>query len=428
MKVLVIGGGGREHTLVWKIKQSKKVSSIYCAPGNAGIAEIAECVDIKAEDINSLLRFAKEHHINLTVVGPEAPLVAGVVDEFKKEGLRVFGPDKRAAQIEGSKVWAKNILNKYQIPTGKAEIFDNPKVAVGYATRQKMPLVIKADGLAAGKGVIIANNEEEIRKAIDLIMVKESFGEAGKRVIIEEYLEGEEFSFIALTDGRDLLPLALAQDYKKVYDGDKGPNTGGMGCYSPVPLVSPQTYNLSWDKILKKIIYALFREGVKYQGVIYAGLIQTKDGPKVLEFNCRFGDPENQVIIPRLESDLIEIMEAVIEERLGKIKIVWSDKVALCVVLSSGDYPGSYEKGKIITGLKDAQILEGVILFQAGSAKKNGKVVTSGGRVLGVTALGSNFEEAIGKAYQAVEKIHFEGMHYRKDIGLRVKSLGVKRV
>jgi len=419
MKVLVVGSGGREHALVWKIAQSPKADKIYCAPGNAGTASLAENVQISAEDIQTLLCFAKDNKIDLTVVGPEAPLVSGIVNEFEKEGLKIFGPTREAAQIEGSKVFAKEIMTKYDIPTAQAAIFDNLVKAIDYIHEIGAPIVVKADGLAAGKGVMVCNTVKEAEEAVDLIMGKKEFGAAGSRVVIEEYLEGEEASILAFTDGKSIVPLASSQDHKRIFDGDKGPNTGGMGAYSPAPVVSDRLMEEINVNVLKPFVDGMRQEGVPYKGVIYAGIMVTKKGPKVLEFNCRFGDPETQPILMRMKSDIIPILEAVIDEKLDDRFIEWDERAAVCVVLAAGGYPGHYEKGFPINGLDRIDQLEDVIVFHAGTNLKNGAIVTSGGRVLGVTALGDNIKFAIEKAYRAVDLIHFKGMHYRKDIGKR---------
>jgi len=418
MKVLVVGGGGREHALAWKVSRSKKVKKLYAAPGNAGISRIATCIPVKAEDISSLLSFARQESIDLTVVGPEAPLAAGIVDAFRGEGLKIFGPTRAAARIEASKIFAKRIMDKYGIPTGEAHIFDTPEEAVRFVKNKDYPVVIKADGLAAGKGVVVASSFKEARDAIEKIMVDRIFGQAGERILIEEFLEGEEASFLAFTDGRSVLSLPLARDYKRVYDGDKGPNTGGMGSYSPVPTISNDTYRRIETQIIIPIIEALNAEGYPYEGVIYAGLMITEDGPKVLEFNCRFGDPEAQPLLMRMNTDLVEIMEAVINRELDEVRAEWNEKAATCVILASGGYPGKYEKGKVITGLEEVEGMEDVEVFHAGTALWDGKIVTAGGRVLGVTALGMDVRDAARRAYEAIGKIYFEGMHYRKDIGL----------
>jgi len=425
MKVLVVGSGGREHALVWKIAQSPKVEKIFCAPGNAGIAELAEKVEIKAEDIKALKQFALEQKIDLTVVGPEAPLVLGIVDEFEKEGLRIFGPRQNAAMIEGSKVFAKQFMVKYGIPTAAAAVFDDPDQALDYLNEMGVPMVIKADGLAAGKGVVVCKTKKEAISAVELIMKKKEFGKAGDKVVIEECLEGEEASILAFTDGKSIVPLASSQDHKRVFDGDRGPNTGGMGAYSPAPVVTERLMEEIDLNILKPFVEGMRQEGMPYKGVIYAGIMVTKQGPKVLEFNCRFGDPETQPVLMRMKSDIVPLLEAVVEEKLDDLMIEWDKRAAVCVVLASGGYPGNYEVGFPIEGLDRVSQLEKVVVFHAGTKvdqrlkteDQRPQVVTAGGRVLGVTALGDNIRFAIDKAYRAVDLIHFKNMHYRKDIG-----------
>jgi len=417
MKVLVIGSGGREHTLVWKISQSKRVDNIFCAPGNAGTAGLAENVNIKADDIQGLKKFALEKKIDLTVVGPEIPLVAGIVDEFEKEGLKIFGPTKAAAMLEGSKVFSKEFMLKHNIPTASAKIFDDEKAAIKYIQEKNGFVVVKADGLAAGKGVIVCKDIEEAEEAIHRIMVKKEFGESGKRVIVEDCLDGEEASILAFTDGETIVPMASSQDHKRVFDNDMGPNTGGMGAYSPAPVVTEELFNKIDKEILKPTISGMKKDGVPYKGVLYVGVMVTKEGPKALEFNARFGDPETQAILPRMKSDLTEIMMAVVEGKLNKVKIDWDSRAAVCVVMASGGYPGSYEKGKEIKGLAKASKLPDTIVFQAGTKKGDGKIVTAGGRVLGVTALGDSIKDAIDNTYKAIKLIDFNGAHHRKDIG-----------
>lgn len=419
MKILVVGSGGREHTLIWKIKQSKCPLKIYALPGNGGIGEIAECIKIKPEDINRILEFAQEIKPDLTLIGPEAPLSMGIVDEFKKRGFKIFGPTQKASQIESSKIFAKELMRKYNIPSPDFTTFDNPNAAKFYIEKKSCPLVIKADGLAAGKGVMVTSQKEEALSFVEKIMEEKIFGKSGERIIIEECLYGEEFSFMCFADGERVLPMVQAQDYKRVFDNDEGPNTGGMGCYSPVPIVSKEVYDFSLEKIIIPTLKALKKEDILYQGVLYGGLILTAKGPKVLEFNCRFGDPETQVVLPRMKTDLIEVIEGVIKGELEKVKIEWSEDVAVCVVTASRGYPGDYEKGKVITGLEEVDKLDKVLIFHAGTDKINGKWTTTGGRVLGVTALGCDFNDAINIVYNAVGKINFEGMHYRKDIGQR---------
>ncbi len=417
MKILVIGSGGREHALVWKINQSKKVKKIYCAPGNAGTAQLAENLNIKADDVAGLKKFAQENKIDLTVVGPEIPLVAGIVDEFAKDGLKIFGPNKAAAMIEGSKVFSKDFMLKYELPTAQAGIFDNSKEAIAYIEEMGAPIVVKADGLAAGKGVIVAKTKEEAIAAVKDIMEKKQFGDAGNKVVIEECLVGEEASIIAITDGKTVLSLASSQDHKRVADNDEGLNTGGMGAYSPAPIVTDQLMEQIDQTVLKPFIAGMQQEGIDYKGVIYAGIMVTKEGPKVLEFNARFGDPETQPIMMRMQSDIVPIFEAVVAGKLSGKKIEWKDKAAVCVVLASGGYPGKYEKGIPIEGIEKVDQLDNAYVFHAGTKLAGDKVVTAGGRVLGVTALGDGIKFAIQNSYRAVDLIKFKGMHYRKDIG-----------
>lgn len=417
MKVMVVGGGGREHTLVWKIKQSPLVKEIYCAPGNAGIERIAVCINIPAEDIEALAEFALNEKIDLTVVGPEAPLTLGIVDEFEKRGLKVFGPSKKAAEIEGSKVFAKELMERYGIPTAHYRVFNDPIEAGEYIKDKGAPVVVKADGLAAGKGVIVALSEDEALDGVKRIMKDREFGRAGDRIVVEEYLEGPEVSILAFTDGNTVIPMVSAQDHKRVYDNDRGPNTGGMGAFAPSPVYTPDIARVVEKEILKKTIDAMKRENRPYKGVLYAGLMITSKGPKVLEFNCRFGDPETQAVLPLLESDLVPVMQAVIDSRLDEAEIRWKDKKAVCVIMASGGYPRKYEKGFKITGIEEAEKIEGITVFHAGTAKEGDSIVTAGGRVLGVTALGDNLDSAARLAYKGVEKISFKGAHYRKDIG-----------
>jgi len=417
MKVLVVGGGGREHALVWKIAQSPRVGKIYCAPGNAGIAQMAECLSISAEDVKGLTARAEKEKIDLTVVGPEAPLTLGMVDIFRARGLRVFGPSQKAAEIEGSKAFTKELMKKYGIPTGESETFTDPAAAVKYVKGKGAPLVVKADGLAAGKGVIICRTVEEALSALDLILVQKAFGAAGAKVVVEEFLEGEEASFLAFTDGETVLPLPTSQDHKAIYDNDQGPNTGGMGAYSPAPVVTEKVHREAMEKVLIPTVRGMAREGRKYQGVLYAGLMIKDEKPKVLEFNARFGDPEAQPLLMRLKSDLIPVLEATIDGKLSHHKMELEDRASVCVVVASGGYPGSYEKGKVISGLQEAARVRDAFVFHAGTALKEGRVVTNGGRVLGVTALGNGIQEAIQRAYEAVAKISWEGAYYRKDIG-----------
>lgn len=417
MNILVVGSGGREHAIVWKIAKSRRVKKIYCAPGNPGIAQHAECVDIKADDISGLRELAIKEKIDLTIVGPEVPLTLGIVDSFEDKGLKVFGPSKKAAEIEGSKVFAKNLMQKYAIPTSGFKVFKDPKDAKDYIKEHSYPLVVKADGLAAGKGVIICKTKEDALDAIKLIMEKKVFGKAGDRVIIEEFLKGEEVSFLAITDGKTVIPLPPCQDHKAVFDGDKGPNTGGMGAYSPTPVITPKRKEEIMTSIMLPAVKAMEKEGRPYKGVLYAGLMITDNGPKVLEFNCRFGDPETQPIMMRLRNDLVDVLCAAVTGKLNKIKLNCDNKLALCVVMASKGYPGDYEKGNEIKGIDDASRLKDVVIFHAGTAMNDSKLVTAGGRVLGVTAMGVGVKRAINKAYEAVSKIKWEGVHYRKDIG-----------
>jgi len=420
MRILVIGSGGREHALVWKIAQSKLVDKIFCAPGNGGIADQAECIDIKADDIARLLEFARKEKIDLTVVGPEAPLAAGIVDEFKDHNLKIFGPNKKAASLEASKVFAKELMYKYKVPTADFDIFENTIEAKKYIEKIGSPCVVKADGLASGKGVIVAKNIDEARQAVDSMMQEKIFGDAGRRVIIEECLEGEEASILVITDSKEVIALASSQDHKRVFDNDAGPNTGGMGAYSPAPVVTRELFKEILDKVVYRTIDGLSKEGIEYQGILYAGIMITKEGPKTLEFNVRFGDPETEAILPRLKSDLVETMLAASEGRLSRIRTLeWDNRACVCVVCASGGYPGNYAKGKEIFGLDKTAKMDDVVVFHAGTRKAQAKYFTNGGRVLGVTGLGNTIKEAIGTAYQAVEKINFEGMHYRKDIGKR---------
>ena len=417
MKVLVIGGGGREHALVWKLSQSPRVDKIYCAPGNAGISEIAECVDIRTDDAEALLDFVKYNWIDLTVVGPEAPLTAGIVDAFVKEDRRIFGPDKRGAQLEGSKIFAKDFMRKYGIPTAEYKTFSSYLQAGEYVRLKGAPIVVKADGLAAGKGVIVAGTVEEALEALKMIMKDRAFGDAGGRVVVEECLQGEEASFMVLTDGKTVVPLATSQDHKRIFDGDRGPNTGGMGAYSPAPVVTEALREEIMKDIIGPIMNGLSRERITFRGVIYVGIMVCDGRPYVLEFNVRFGDPEAQPILMRLNSDFFDLLKATAEGRLSEVDVRWKKESAVCVVLSSKGYPGPYEKGIPIRGLDSFRNDNNVVVFHGGTALNGGVVVTAGGRVLGVTALGTDIKAARDNAYQAVERIRFEGMHYRKDIG-----------
>ncbi len=419
MKVLVVGGGGREHALVWKIAQSSKVTKIFCAPGNAGISRQATLVPIKVNDLKALLEFAHEEKIDLTVVGPEEPLTRGIVDLFESKRLAIFGPSMKAAAIEGSKAFAKEMMQKYHIPTASYEVFEDREEAAAYIRKRGAPIVVKADGLAAGKGVMICKTVDEAIQAVDQMMVEKTFGEAGNRVVVEECLTGEEASYIAFTDGKSILPMASSQDHKSVFDGDQGPNTGGMGAYSPAPVVTEEVHERIIEKILRPMIQGLGDEGRPYKGAFYAGLMIRNGHPKVLEFNARFGDPETQPALMRMKGDIVPILEACIHGNLSKLRIEWDPRTAVCVVMASGGYPGDYEKGKVIRGLDEVSRMKDLFVFHAGTALKDGQVVTSGGRVLGVTGVGEGIERAIDRTYEAVKRISWEGVHYRKDIGFK---------
>ena len=416
MKVLVVGSGGREHALVWKISQSPMVDKIYCAPGNAGIGEMAECVAIKAEDLDGLLEFAVQNEIGLTVVGPEVPLTMGIVDKFQEKGLKIFGPSGRAAEIEGSKTFAKDLMAKYGIPTAKYGAFTDAAEAKAFLAEVGLPCVVKADGLAAGKGVLICETKEEAETAVEDILVDNKFGNAGSRVVVEEFLTGQEVSMLAFSDGKTIVPMVSSQDHKRIWDGDKGLNTGGMGAYSPAPIYTADIHEIVVPQVLEATIKAMEQEGRPFAGILYAGLMLTADGPKVLEFNARFGDPETQAVLPRLKSDLVEIFLAIIDGRLAEMNIEWHEEAAVCVVMASGGYPESSDKGRVITGLKEAEEA-GAIVFHAGTKETDGNIVTNGGRVLGISALGKDIAEAIDNAYKGVKQITFENMQYRTEIG-----------
>jgi phosphoribosylamine--glycine ligase len=422
MKILVVGGGGREHAIAWKLSQSPLVKKIYAAPGNAGIAELGDCVEISSEDIKGLADFAEKNSIDLTVVGPELPLTLGIVDEFGKRNLKIFGPKKEAALIEGSKVFAKEFMKKYHIPTASFRIFEKKEEAIDFIRSSEFPLVIKADGLAAGKGAFVIEDLNNAEEVIQKVMGEKVLGEAGNKVVVEDFLTGEEVTILAFTDGKTILPIVSSQDHKRIYDGDRGPNTGGMGAYAPTLIVNDRMMKKITEEILEPTIYGLEREGRVYKGVLYAGLIITEIGPKVMEFNCRFGDPETQVVLSLLESDLAEIFLSIINEELELQDVKWKDGSAVCVVLASGGYPDKYEKGKEIFGLKRAQN-SGVVVFHAGTKNEGNKIVTNGGRVLGVTAFDKTMQGALSKAYSAADKIRFEGMQYRHDIGYRATNV-----
>ncbi len=421
MKILVIGSGGREHALVWKIAQSPRVKKIYCAPGNAGIADMATCVEIGADEIDALKEFARREKIDLTVVGPEGPLSMGIVDAFEAEGLKIFGASRRAAEIEASKSFAKELMTRHGIPTANGEAFTSVKAARRYMKQMALPLVVKADGLAAGKGVIVCQSAAEAEAALDQVMVQRAFGAAGKKVVIEEFLRGEEASFLAFTDGRTVLPLPTSQDHKAVLDDDQGPNTGGMGAYSPAPVVDALLKKRIMTEIMVPTVRAMAAEGRPYKGVLYAGLMIDRERLRVLEFNGRFGDPEAQPLLMRLKSDLVPVLEAVVEGRLEKERLEIDPRAAVCVVMAAGGYPGSYGKGAPIDGLEEVRRMKDVMVFHSGTQQSGGKVVTSGGRVLGVTALGETVEKAIEKAYQAVARISWKNVHFRTDIGRKAQ-------
>ncbi|HEV3148624.1 MAG TPA: phosphoribosylamine--glycine ligase [Chthoniobacterales bacterium] len=421
MKILVIGSGGREHALAWKLKQSPEVDQMWCAPGNAGTASIAENVAIKASDLDALVRFAKENHVDLTVVGPDDPLAAGIVDLFDAWKLRVFGPTKSAARIESSKVFAKKLMRAQEIPTAEANTFSDSGEAFRYCDRLTFPVVIKADGLALGKGVIISPDAATARSAIDAMMSEGCFGDAGRRIVIEEFLRGSECSLHALVDGKNYRLLESARDHKRVFDGDLGPNTGGMGAFSPANNWSAELEDQFDEKIMRPLLRGLHEEGITFRGLLYPGLMISAAGARVLEFNCRFGDPETQVILPRMKSGLLPLLEATIDGEIDNCPIEWDERAAVTVVLASGGYPDKYETGKAISGLDEAEKLDDVHIFHAGTQRTNGGIVTSGGRVLGVTALGSTIEAARARAYEAVSRIHFENCHYRRDIALTAR-------
>lgn len=421
MRILLIGSGGREHALAWKLAQSTKVEKIFAAPGNPGIGLLnkCECIALDTDNLEGVADYAEEQSIDLTVVGPEAPLVAGLADVFKRRGLPVFGPSKAAAQLEGSKAFSKELMAKYDIPTAFFKVCEDIETAKAYVEEKGAPIVVKADGLAAGKGVVVAMTKEEALEAIDEMMADHRFGNAGARLVLEEYMEGEEASLLAFTDGKTVVPMIAAQDHKRIFDGDEGPNTGGMGTYAPAPVMTDVLRLKATEKVLKPVVAAMAAEGMPYSGCLYAGLMIKGDTVKVVEFNCRFGDPETQVVLPLLDGDLAEIMLGCATGTLDQVEVAWSDKAAVCVVMASGGYPGDYEKGKEITGLADADALNNVVVFHAGTKEADGKIVTSGGRVLGVTAVGPNIKGAHDLAYEAVEKIHFDKAFCRKDIAWR---------
>ena len=419
MKILVIGGGGREHALAWKLAQSEHCTKLYAAPGNPGIAQVGQCVPIGAEDIDGLLKFARQEKIDLAVVGPERPLIAGIVDRFRKAGLRIFGPSKDAAQVEGSKAWAKAVMIHFAVPTAEYRMFTRMAEALRYVDNHEEPLVVKASGEAAGKGVFVCKDQAEARKAIEIIMRDRAFGPSGDTVIIEERLVGEEASILALVDESSIYSLESAQDHKAAFDNDQGPNTGGMGAYSPAPVVTERLQTQVDREILVPMVHGMKTEGALYNGILYAGIMATAGGPKVLEFNARFGDPEAQPLLMRLKTDLVEVLEATIDNRLDQVTLDWDERPAVCVVMASGGYPDKYEKGKEITGLDKADALEDVVVFHAGTRAEGGRIYTDGGRVLGITAIGKDIIEARDRAYAAVHAIHFHHAHWRTDIGAK---------
>ena len=422
MKVLVIGSGAREHALVWKLSTSSVVDKIYAAPGNPGVSRIAQIVEISPDNLSELEKFVRKNKINLTLVGPELPLSMGIVDLFQKKKLKIFGPVQKAATLESSKVFAKQFMHKYHIPTASYQVFEKFDEAAQFVRYADFPLIIKADGLAYGKGAFKVNDDEQAVDVLKKIMLEKIFGESGNQVVIEGFLQGEEVSVMAITDGKTIFPLLPAQDHKTLLDGDQGPNTGGMGAYSPVPFVDQKLRETILDKILKPTLVGLKKEGIFYQGVLYAGLMLTSSGPKVLEYNCRLGDPEAEAVLPLLETDLVEIIQAALKEKLDQVKLKWKSGSSVCVVLASAGYPGDYQKGKEIKGIQEISEQE-VYCFHAGTKISQNKLVTAGGRVLAVTAVGKTLEKTLDKVYHAVDKIYFEGMQYRKDIAYKATEV-----
>ena len=418
MKVLVVGGGGREHAICWKLAQSPRVTELYCAPGNGGIAQVAQCVPIKATDVDGMVKWAKSHAVDFVVVAPDDPLALGMVDALEAAGIPAFGPRANAAILEASKAFSKELMKKYHIPTAQYETFTDMDAALAYVEEQGAPIVVKADGLALGKGVVVAATVEEAEEAVRSMMQDHKFGKSGSTVVIEECMTGPEVTVLAFCDGEHLVPMLSSQDHKRAYDGNQGPNTGGMGVYSPVPIVTDEEH-ATMVAVMEQTVAELAAEGIDYRGCLYGGFMLTPAGPKVLEFNARFGDPETQVVLPRLKNDLVEVMLACANRELDQIELDWRDEWAVAVVLTSAGYPGSYEKGKVITGIEDAEAMENVTVYHAGTAVVDGQLVTNGGRVLAVTALGDTFENARNLAYEACEKIDFEGKTLRHDIGLR---------
>nr|UWI50419.1 phosphoribosylamine--glycine ligase [Clostridioides difficile] len=415
MKILVVGGGGREHAICWKLSNEKNIEKVYCAPGNAGIANVAECVNIGDTDVEGLLKFAKENKIDLTIIGPEVPLVMGIVDEFEKEGLRVFGPNKKCAQLEGSKAFSKDFMIKHNIPTAKYKEYTNLEEAISEIDSFGYPVVIKADGLAAGKGVVIPENREDAIATLKEMMSDKKFGTAGDKIVIEEFLKGIETSILAFVDNDTIVPMASAKDHKKVNNYEQGPNTGGMGTFSPSEIYTEELANKVKETVLEKTLEGFKKDGLNFKGILFVGLMITDDGEKVLEYNVRFGDPETQSVLFRLETDLHEIMEAILDNKLKDIEINYSDDEAVCVMLTSGGYPDSYEKGKVITGLENLD--DDIVVFHSGTKMLDGNLVTNGGRVIGITTKSATVKDAAEKVYENIKKINFEGMHYRTDIG-----------
>jgi phosphoribosylamine--glycine ligase len=425
MKIMVVGSGGREHALVWKLSSSQLIDKLYAVPGNAGMADLAECIDIKVNDLTRLADFAQNRSIDLTVVGPELPLTLGIVDEFEKRNLKILGPTKLAAEIEGSKVFAKEFMKKYHIPTASFKIFDKPEEAAEFVKSSELPLVIKADGLAAGKGAVVVEDEQTALSTIQKMMVEKAFGDAGRRVVVEDFLEGEEITILAFTDGQSTIPMPSSQDHKRIFDDDRGPNTGGMGAYAPTTVIDDRMMKTISEEILEPTVAGLSKEGRIFKGILYAGLMMTERGPKVMEFNCRFGDPETQVILPLLKTDLAEIFLSIVDGELSLQDVEWNDLYAVCVVAASAGYPEKYEGDREIFGLSKARLTDEVLVFHAGTKRQRDRIYTNGGRVLGVTATDKGMEKAIQKAYLAIDKIRFDGMQYRKDIGhkaIRVKK------
>lgn len=419
MKVLVVGGGGREHALVWKLSQSCRVTKLYCAPGNAGIAELAECINIKATDVEKIAEWAENNNIDLTIIGMDDPLILGIVDLFEEKGLRVFGPRKNAAIIEGSKVFSKDLMKKYNIPTAGYEVFEDADKAKEYLNNCDYPIVLKADGLALGKGVLICNTKEEALSGVDEIMINKKFGDAGTKMVVEEFMIGPEVSVLSFCDGENIIPMVSAQDHKRALDNDEGLNTGGMGTFSPSKYYTEEIHKECIETIFKPTLKAMKEEGRPFTGIIFFGLMLTPKGTKVLEYNARFGDPEAQVVLPRLKTDLVDIFDAAIDKRLNEIEVEWDDNATVCVVLASGGYPIAYDKGFEIKGLEEQKQKDDIVVFHAGTAVKNEKIVTNGGRVLGITAIGNTIEDARKKAYKAIDEVNFNKKHYRTDIGIK---------